>query len=228
MSVLYIVSESDSDALFYALCVRRLTGMEFTAVPMKNHKGDGIEAVARQLKYALRQARAAAGPENAVYFLAAIDNDRAPHPENTGINRSRLFAKEQQRSSRAEWIISIVENVLGTDRAAWPMPVALAVPVEMIESWIVRALGNAEPQPARHFSDQASESARQYYQPSAPPPQWKNLAAALQTEGKHADKTAFYEHVVKRLDPEALAEKSVSFRMFRQWFDSWPKQPVDA
>ena len=60
MSLLYIVSESGNDAFFYALGAARITGREFTPVPMENRKGDGVEAVKVQLKYALRQARAAA------------------------------------------------------------------------------------------------------------------------------------------------------------------------
>ena len=205
MSLLYIVSESGNDAFFYALGAARITGREFTPVPMENRKGDGVEAVKVQLKYALRQARAAARGVEPVCFLAAIDNDRSPHPENDTMDRARLVPQEQKRASRMEWMLATVEAVLGQNRNVWPLPVALAVPVEMIEAWIVRARREAEPQPT---------------------PQWKELAAEEEKQSGHTDRLAFYELVVRELDADALAARSLSFRMFKEWLDAWPRAAV--
>ncbi len=223
MSLLYIVSESGNDAVFYALCAERITGREFTPVPMENRKGDGEAAVRMQLKYALRQARAAAGGAESVCFIAALDNDRSPHEETHGLDRTRLIAQERNRANRKLWMQEMITTVLGQNPAEWPMPVALAVPVEMLESWIVRARRDAESQPTPYFSEADSELARLYYAPEAPPPQWKDLAAELQSECGHADKRAFYTQVVQELDAEALASRSESFRLFKAWLDGWPK-----
>lgn len=235
MTLLYLVTESDNDAIFYALCATKMTGGKFDPVPLKNRKGDGISAVQRQLKYALRGARAAAGSSQPVAFIAAIDNDRAPHEEHitneggddgqrrigTGLDRAKLSDGERARPNRFKWMMAAVEGELGSNRSAWKMPVALAVPVEMLESWIVRALNEKPPQPMAHFSLADSDRARKYYKPAAPPPQWKDLAAQEQSKRGCADKRGFYCEVVKSLDAPALASRSLSFRMFKEWLDGW-------
>ena len=234
MTLLYLVTESDNDAVFYTLCAAKMTGGEFDPWPLKNRKGDGISAVQRQLRDALRLARAAAGSSQPVAFIAAIDNDRAPHEEHTtdgsgdgqrrigtGLEWAKLSDTERIRPNRLKWIMKTVEGELGENRGAWPMPVALAVPVEMLESWIVRALNEQPPQPMAHFSKADSDRARNYYHPSAPPPQWKDLAAQEQSKRGCADKRDFYGQVVKSLDAEALASRSLSFRTFKEWLDGW-------
>ena len=226
MSLLYVVSESDADAFLYALCAEKFTGCAFTLSVMKNRKGDGVDAVNRQLKYALILARAAAGGTETVCFIGAMDNDRAPHEENVALVRAQLVPKEQARENRSAWMLGTVEGVLGQNRDAWPLHVALAVPVEMIEAWIVRARREAEPQPTPHFSKADSERARRYYEPSAPPPQWKDLAAEEEKQCGHTDRLAFYEQVVRELDADALAARSLSFRMFKEWLDAWPRAAV--
>ena len=95
----------------------------------------------------------------------------------------------------------------------------------MIESWIIRARRDTEPQPMPHFSRAESEGARLYYKPSAPPPQWKDLAAVERGE---MDVTAFYEKVVRELAADALAARSLSFRMFKAWLDAWPRPTASA
>lgn len=230
MSLLYVVSESDNDAQFYALCAEKLTGREFALVAMKNRHGDGVHAVRTQIKYALRQARAAAHGAEPVAFLAAVDNDRAPHPENaapppagTGLDRARLTAGERARESRLDWMGETADGVLGSDRQAWPLSVALAVPVEMIEAWIVRSRCALPPQPTPHFSRATSDRARQYYQPAEPPPQWKDLVEEEQVASGFANRQDFYLEVIRNLDADALAARSLSFRMFKEWLDDWPK-----
>jgi len=227
MSLLYLVSESDNDAFFYALCAEKLTGNLFEPVPLKNRKGAGVSAVRKQLRYALLGARAAAGGAEPVAFIAAMDNDRAPHPENaalppmgTGLDRARLSEEERGRASRLDWLEQLVMEVLTPNREAWPLWVALAVPVEMIESWIVRAPREHPPQPTPHFSLAESERARIYYAPAAPPPQWKDLAAI---EKGDTDQRDFYARVVHELDAATLATRSLSFRMFKEWLDRWPQ-----
>lgn len=229
MSLLYLVTESDNDAWFYALCAEKLTGNSFEPVPLKNRKGDGVSAVKRQLRYALLGARAAAGGAGPVAFIAAVDNDRAPHDENsappptgTGLDRSMLMAAERDRERRNNWMTDTVEGVLGQNRSAWPMAVALAVPVEMIEAWIVRARREHPPQPTPHFSRADSARARQYYAPSEPPSQWKDLADDEQKRSGHSNVRDFYLDVVANLDANVLAGRSLSFRRFKEWLDGWP------
>lgn len=227
MSILYLVTESSNDALFYTLCAMRFTGLALLPTQMKNRKGDGEAAVRTQIKYALRQARAAAQGDEPVFFIVAIDNDRSPHPENearppdgTGLERSRLSAQEQKRRARLEFINSVIASTLGANHAASRLAVAVAVPVEMIEGWIVRAQREHPPQPTPHFSSSAQLKCREYYGPSDPPSQWKDLEAEERGAMSRAE---FYEKVVRDLDVDALAARSLSFRMFKEQLDAWPR-----
>lgn len=236
MTLLYLVTESDNDAVFYTLCAKKLTGVVYDPVPMKNRKGDGVAAVKEQLRRALRMAKAAAGTSHPVAFIAAVDNDRAPHDEHgadeageeasrrmgTGLERQKLNKAERDYPKRLEWMAKALEEELKPDRTKWPMPVAVAVPVEMVESWIVRSLREHPPQPMPHFSKADSERARNYYAPSKPPPQWKDLAAEEHAKSECPTKGDFYQHVVNRLDAGALAQRSLSFRMFKECLDQWP------
>ncbi len=242
MTLLYLVTESDNDAVFFTLCASKMTGVEFAPWPLKNRKGDGIAAVQTQLRYTLREVKSFARNSQPVAFIAAIDNDRAPHEEHTtteaaggtprrvgtGLDRAKLNQSERSRPNRLGWMEATVEGELGANREAWPMPVALAVPVEMLESWIVRSLRDHPPQPMAHFSKADSERARSYYAPTDPPSQWKELAAQEQTRLGCADKREFYCRVVEKLDAAMLASRSLSFRMFKKWMDAWPKSVPNA
>ena len=222
MRVLYVVAESEYDAYFYALCAEWMTGVGYEVAHIKSRKRSGYRAVQSLMGEVLHKARGEAEGGAEVCFLGAIDNDRAPHPENAAMDRRRLIRKERTRASRHDWMLETVFKKLGHDRAAWPLPVALAVPVEMIEAWIVRASCEEEPQPPCYFSRAQSQRARDYYS-SATPPQWKDLADAEQERRGHSDKRDFYLHVVLNLDAVALAARSLSFRMFKEWLDAWPK-----
>ena len=98
-------------------------------------------------------------------------------------------------------------------------------PVEMLEAWIVRVLSDQHPMPMPHFSRSDSQGVREYYEGDfgACPPQWKDLAAEEHTTSGCATKGDFYQHVVNRLDADALAQRSLSFRMFKEWLDQWPR-----
>ena len=228
MKRLYIVSESDNDAAFYAMCADLVTGNRYEVDAIKSRKRRGYQAVQALLDGNLRRARGEANEGSDVSFLVGIDNDRSPSEENTGMDRSKLNEEERNRPSRLAWMSAIFEDVLGANRDAWPLPVAMAVPVEMIESWLVRALRNSELQPARYFSRADSLRAREFYHPLAPPPQWKDLAEEAQANVQIPNKPEFYLHVMTSCGPlESLAERSLSFRMFKEQLDAWPK-PVAA
>lgn len=221
MRQLFLVAESPTDAAVFAALAMRVRGETMAPVPFRNRCGDGFDAVKRQLRYALVQARAAAGSGD-VALLAACDNDRSPHPENaTTLDRRRLPLDEQARGSRRDWMLTEVERVFGANRARWPLPLALAVPVEMLECWIMRSV-RAEPQPPRHFSRAESESARRFYHPSPAPPQWKDLCDEEQAARGLPDRYALFLQVAQQLDPAALAARSRSFAEFKEWLDAWP------
>lgn len=226
MALLYLVTESDRDALFYEQCAARLTGCVFSwSRPLRNRKGDGSAAVQRQIEYALRQACGAAQGQEEVCFIVAIDNDRTPHPENAPtLIRERLSAAEQKRTARLPLMQEAVHRVLGHDAAAWPLRVALAVPVEMVESWIVKALDADLPGgPAPHFSWQHQQRARAYYAPAEAPPQWKDLERAAREACGYECDADFYRHatiaIAQSLD--SLTARAESFRLFHAQLAAW-------
>lgn len=232
MSLLYLAGESEADEDFYASCAEKLTGCVFDRIRLRNRKGSGVDAVQKQMKNALAMAIAAAGGQEPAFFLAAMDNDRAPHPENqkrrpegTGLERAKLTGNERNLESRYEWMKTTVEEKRKSKPTNSPLHVALAVPVEMLEAWIVRVLRDEQPMPMPHFSHSDSQGVREYYEEDfgVCPPQWKDLAAEEQTKSGCATKRDFYEHVVNRLDAEALAQRSLSFKMFKDWLDQWPR-----
>jgi hypothetical protein len=223
MKFLYVVSEDDNDASFFAMCADLVTGHRYEVIAIRSRKRRGYNAVQTLLEGNLRRAAGEANAGSDVSFLVGIDNDRSPHPENAGMDRSKLIDEEKNRQSRLEWVSKVIKDVLGVDRDAWPLPVAIAVPVEMLESWLVRALRDLELQPSRHFSRSDSLRARQFYHPLAPPPQWKDLAELEQSNARILGKQEFYLHALTACSLESWAARSVSFRMFKEWLDRWPK-----
>ena len=226
MPLLYLVTESDRDAVFYRKCAERLGRRQFTdSRALRNRTGDGSEPVKKQLRYALQQARNSAAGGEEVCFIAAIDNDRSPHPENQrSLQREKLSRREQDSPARLPWMEETVTAMLGRNRAVWPMRVGMAVPVEMIESWTVKALGKDRPGgPMPHFSWRDDAGARDYYHPVKAPAQWKDLEQTARDHCDKQDDSAFYEHVVATIsdDPAVLRDKSPSFALFHDQLAAW-------
>jgi hypothetical protein len=226
MALLFLVTESDRDALFYKMCAEALGGMEVSwHSPLRNRKGDGSAAVKAQLKYALRQAKQAASGVELVGFIAAIDNDRSPHEENNAqLDRTKLSKLERNRESRQHWIDDVHSEVLGHDPSQIRLKTASAVPVEMIEAWTVKATSTTTGGgPMPHFSWQCQQRAAAYYHPSKPPPQWKDLELLARKQLGKPDDEDFYTHVVDVIaaDPEDLASRSLSFRLFWEQLKTW-------
>lgn len=226
MALLFLVTESERDALFYLKCAVHLGLRDVSwSTALRNRKGDGSAAVEKQLEYALKGAIASAGGEEEVCFIAAIDNDRTPHPENEHtLQRGKLSGIELTRPSRLDWVEAVALRLLGQDRSNWRLLVALAVPVEMIESWIVKALDRElAGGPMPHFSRQNQSKARAYYDPVNAPPQWKDLERVVREATGLIDDESFYEHVVTviAVDPEQLRSKSLSFVHFHDQVTTW-------
>lgn len=224
MRILYILSESDYDAGFYRLCAERISGHDFEddhVVAYKISEIGGKAAVKQWIHLALKTAKSLAGGAQA-FFIGAIDNDRTPHPENKErINRRKLFPEELREPSRLEWLEKAASRALGPNRNAWPVHVALAVPVEMIESWILLVLDPEIHLPI--FAKANSASAKKYYGKQNPLPQLKNLRDDWHKKLAMPSPDDFLTHVALEMDPEDLASRSQSFCLFMEWLDRWPK-----
>ena len=116
----------------------------------------------------------------------------------------------------------MVTDALGTDRGMWPVDVAVAMPVEMIESWILLLCDPSRPT-LPLFAEAIQPSARAYHGVK-PPRQLKDLckaeAAAL---GKSLGD--YFWHATEK-DIEATIAVSPSFRMFVEELRQWRRPPV--
>lgn len=227
MKTLYLLTEDDSDSLFYEGCAERVTGSGFAPVCRRMRRGSGIGAVRASLRIALSEIRRMESGSG-VHFLVAMDNDRAPHAAAgdalPAAQRTRLAEADARKGDRYAGLLISLEGQLGPDRSRWPVPVAVAVPVEMLESWLLLIARGGEATGLPRFSRQDSALARHFHTPAAPPLQLKDRRDATQAEdGFDNDKEWLLHLVAEKLEPAALSTRSPSFALFKNWLDRWPR-----
>ena len=226
MKTLYLLTEDDTDDLFYLSCAEKIACQVFTPVSRRMRKGTGLGAVRASLKLALQEiSRMQVG--SGVHFLIAMDNDRAPHALAADAvpvsQRARLSKADSHKSDRYAGLLAALDASLGGDRSKWQIPVAIAIPVEMIESWLLLIARGGEAHDLPRFARQDSPSAHHYHQ-GVPPPQLKDRRDLIHVEDGFDGKNDWVLHLVfNKLDPADLAQRSPSFELFKQWLDAWPK-----
>jgi hypothetical protein len=223
MSVLYLLTESDCDDLFYEGCAERITGRTFSSHPFRLRKGSGLVAVRASFRLMLRALTRFQADE--IHFIVAQDNDRAPHMAREAIvgnDRQRLAGEDQRKSNRHDELVKVAKEHLGHDSASWKVRAALAVPVDMVESWLLLIRNGGDAGDLPRFSRKASSLAVRYHHPAAPPEQLKDLAEAQMVADGFSTMDEWALHLVtERLDAADLATRSESFALFKAWFDSW-------
>lgn len=218
MNTLAILAEDDSDEIFYEACAERITGLSFEKVDsLRIRKNGGISAVRTALPAFLNDLKGLSQMGNA-YFIIALDNDRAPeHPDHTKIEG--LSRRDRSQRCRFCKLNSAITEVFGHDQNRWPAKGAIAVPVQMLESWILLAI-----EPSRGelplFSRKNSSSARVFYS-GAPPDQLKDLCKAAKNEVGIESNSEFFLDVAGRLEIEEVCVESPSFQSFKEQLDSW-------
>lgn len=218
MPFIYIVAESEGDALFYITCAERICGTRFDDMIRVSRRGTGFAQARRMLRYMLADVRNSHGGGPGIFWIAALDNDRAPqHPDNArplGV----LSNADQRKTNRHAELLAEASSHSVTSTGA------IAVPVEMIESWVLQALSPDALLKLPAFSEQDAALAISYYQTnhgSAPPPQLKDLAHAAMKEHGCEDWYEFLIEVADKLDAAKLAEQSRSFALFREDLLRW-------
>ena len=220
MAQLWLLSESDNDDAFFKACVERLIGKSVQLVPRRLRPGSGVTMLRSNSHLMLQQIQQSGYAEE-TFFLIAWDNDRSPvHP--THERRPGLSKKERQNVCRYCEIDSMIRNILG-ERADSPILGTVAVPVEMLESWLL-LICNAE-----KYRDEASlppfprkdkPLALKYYSRKNPPNQLKDLRD-IEMQKLGMDTGRFIVHCASRLDPNDLAARAPSFALFKSQVDSW-------
>jgi hypothetical protein len=226
MSLLYLLTESDADDLFYTACAEQITGRTFEIQSWRFRRNSGCDEVKKMLPFMLQQLAAFEHTDD-VFFIVGLDNDRCPHFSNEalrGKQRTRLTAAEQTKENLHQLILASVKARFGQDIKKWPVLGAIAVPIEMLESWLLLIHHGGHATGLPRFPLQKSPLAQLYYNPEPVPPQLKDLAWEGVTEGGTNDIQDWSLNLVMtKLDAEELAKRSESFGDFKNWLDRWPK-----
>lgn len=212
---LYILSEGERDEVFYERLCERLTGLifqpsaEYRYVPGANWK-----TVFRLARLALRQFSHYASPQE-IAVVIAMDNDRAPrHPGGRQYPR-QLPAIDRNKNARYPELQEMVTHELGPDPAQRPVQAVIAIPVEMIESWLLLLLDPARDEESLPlFSEANSATAKEYYGPHSPP-QLKDESESLRRAAHKMPFDHFFD-AAHTGDLDRLTEASPSFALFRK------------
>lgn len=226
---LYVISEDERDDVFYAFCAEKITGRSFTQLPRVMRRGGGNNEVKKGLKVFL-SGLTYTGHVDDTFFIVSLDNDRAPHhPDHTSppqLDPSRItnFPKrERDRTCRVCELNEGIELQLGDERSAWPIQGAVAVPQEMLESWLLlvsphNAFEHEAALPL--FSLQSSPLAKRYFGEGKIPPQLKDLVR-MERLAQNISKDDYILDCAANLDPELLATQSPSFKRFKAQLEAW-------
>lgn len=218
MGYLYILSEGERDELFYELVAERVTGRVFERpADFRLRQGANWKTALAGGRLLLNQVKHWNEPQDVAVILA-VDNDRAPgHPGATEPHPRPLVGRDLKKPARYPAVIKMVTDALGANRDAWPVDVAVAMPVEMIESWVL-LLSNPQRPILPLFAEANQVSARAYYGAS-PPPQLKDLCEAEAVAlGKSLEE--YFWHAAEQ-DIDAAANVSQSLNMFLDQIRSW-------
>lgn len=234
---LYILCEGERDEMFYERLAERVTGQSFEADQefRLRHGSNWKTAIAAAQLLIQRVRRWTSRQDIAV--IIAVDNDRAPgHPAATAPARP-LPKADQKKEPRYAKLVAMLEEALGKERTNWPVEVALAVPVEMLESWVLTLLAptraelpfnlrrrlRADPlAPTRAelplFSEASSRLAREYHG-AKPPPQLKDLCKDAAAASGISLMELFWK--AAESDLSAAEHASGSLRLFLEDLQSW-------
>jgi hypothetical protein len=218
MAYLYILSEGERDELLYDLLAERVTGRKFDRPEeFRLRHGANLKTALAGGRLLLNRFRHWREPQE-VALILAIDNDRAPGHPGASAHPRPLVGHDLKKAARYPAVVNMVEDALGRDRSQWPVDVAIAMPVEMIESWVLHL---HDPQRAALpiFAEAAQASAKRYHGNQHSPPQLKDLCKQ-EAAAKGLRLEEFFWHAGEQpLDP--VIAVSPSFRMFvdeiRQW-----------
>ncbi len=224
MNYLHILSEDDNDDVFYQCCLAKITGKPFELLPSNRlRKAGGIAELRRKLGLFLRLIQQT-GSVDDTFFLVAVDNDRSPvHPEHTRRSDfSKLLKADQLKDCQYCAIAQSIQAELGDDQSNWPIQGAIAIPVEMIESWQLLICNPAQYQHEQNlpiFPEQKKRLAQAYYTSSNAPEQLKDLVK--KEKRKFGSTREFYHYCAEQLDVKDLMARSPSFTQFAAQVQAW-------
>lgn len=219
---LCILSESGRDEMFYERIAERALNESFMAIDLpvmvKTQRNAPWKEVLNLAQKTIKRLQHWEGQQH-MALIIAVDNDRAPgHPGAKPPART-LPPQDQKKAARYSALKQLLETQLGSDRKTWPMDIALAVPVEMIESWVLILLDPSRGElPIFAEADQAS--AITYYN-GHPPKQLKDLCQE-EAEAANVSRDQLFDRAAER-DLTAAEAASASLKMFVDDLRAWRK-----
>lgn len=213
---LYILCEGERDEMFYELLAERATGMTFEQpTDLRLRHGSNWKTAMAGARLLMNRIKHWQGSQ-AVSVIIAVDNDRAPQHPASPIYERILSRVDQNKAPRFNALKQMVEEALGPDRTQWPVNVALAIPVEMIESWVLTLLD-----PHRGalpvFAEAKQRTARDYHGGHAPP-QLKDLCQ--EAKGPEESLYDLFWRATEQ-DLEVASAASRSLQMFVDELKQW-------
>ena len=225
MKRLSLLCEDDLDEWFYEHLAERVTGQSFELDPEapRLRQGTGWKAALTGARLFLNRIKHWRSQQDIAVILA-VDNDRAPGHPGTNVPPSRpLPNQDRRKESRHKALVKLVQDALGPCRETWPVDLALAVPVEMIESWALHLCDPRRLEPLPIFSEAIQPSAQAYYGGN-PPPQLKDLVRA-EAAARGIGLDDYFARAATDGDLDAAAKASPSLAMFREELRTWYHAP---
>lgn len=207
MAHVYLLSEDDFDDQVYVWLLEAILGVRVDPLTMRLRRGGGVGEVRKKLPLLTSIIRRT-GPVDDAYFLVALDNDRAfehpthaPTPHGSG-ERCRTCA--------------LTDAIHDAMPDGWPIAGAVAVPVQMLESWLLLlhdagAFAHESALPSCALRDQAL--ARRLCGPN-PPPQLKDLLETARLARGAATRLDLAFECILGMSAADLARRSPSFARF--------------
>ncbi|MBE2284146.1 MAG: hypothetical protein IAE77_11875 [Prosthecobacter sp.] len=214
---LYILSEGELDEMFYERLAERVTGFTFMQdEEFRLRHGANWKTAMASARLLISRFKHWQEKQD-IAVIVAVDNDRASgHPGGRSYPKP-LPKPDQSKAPRYEALQQMLFAALGSDPSRWPVKVALAVPVEMIESWVLLLL-NPQREELPPFS-QASQGLARLYYGKVPPPQLKDLRDE-EVKARGVDRMQlFWDAAEQPLEPAMAASESL--RMFVEQLQGW-------
>jgi len=214
---LYILSEGELDEMFYERLAERVTGQVFQSdQEFRLRLGSNWKSAMANARLLISRFKHWTAKQD-IAVIIAVDNDRAPGHPGGRVYQPPLFKADQRKEPRYTKLAEMLKTSLGEDRAAWPVDVSLAVPVEIIESWVLTLLDpNRDELPA--FSEAESHSARNYHE-GKPPPQLKDICKQEAKAGNQSMDELFWKAAESDLAP--AVEAAPSLKLFVDELKAW-------
>ena len=225
---LYLLTEDDNDDIFFERCAERITGKSFYKISNRLRKNGGIGEVRKKLKLFLNSIKHSQGME--AYFIIALDCDRAPEHYSDSDNQlihnkiTGLSKTDSNKQCRYCEIEKQIKEIWGRDSNNWVAKGAIAVPVQMLESWILIGLNPSCTKDLPIFAEKKQASAKNYYKKNynnSPSDQLKDLCDQFRYKQEVINKAEFFLDIADTMDLNAVTAASSSFAQFRNQVASW-------